>query len=130
LAKGQEWSHLVREVFPDPLQKEALDLLGLFLLHRFRQFNYEEVVAMLNFDLMDTVAGQQIYDMGREKGVDEGYLGASQEMLIGILTERFGVVPSEIMAHIRAIKQWEVLKNLPIQALRCPYVTSFKKKLS
>ncbi|MDM8560499.1 DUF2887 domain-containing protein [Candidatus Parabeggiatoa sp. HSG14] len=129
LAKGQEWSHLVREVFPETLQKEALNLLGLFLLNRFRQFNYEEVVAMLNFDLMDTVAGQQIYDMGHEKGVDEGYLGA-QEMLIGILKERFGVVPSEIMAQIRAIKQWDVLKNLPIQALRCPDVGSFKKKLS
>ena len=129
LAKGQEWGYLVREVFPELLQKEALNLLGLFLLNRFRQFNYEEVVAMLNFDLMETVAGQQIYDMGRDEGLDEGYLGA-QKMLIGILKERFGVIPSEIMAQIRAIKQWEMLENLPIQALRCPDVASFKKKLS
>jgi hypothetical protein len=84
---------------------------------------------MLNFDLMDTLAGQQIYDMGHEKGLDEGYL-VGQEMLIGILKERFGVVPSEIVAQIRAIKQSEVLKNLPIQALRCPDVGSFKEKLS
>ena len=78
-------------------------MLGLFLLNRFRQFNYEEVVAMLNFDLMDTVAGQQIYEMGREKGLNEGYLGATQEVLIGILKKRFGVVPSEIISQIRAI---------------------------
>jgi len=62
--------------------------------------------------------------------LDEGYLGAHQEMLISILIERFGVIPSEIMAQILAIKEWEVLKNLPIQALRCPDVASFKKKLS
>lgn len=137
LTKGREWSYSVKKLFPDRLQKDVLNLLGLFILNRFRQFSYKEVIAMLNFDLMDTLAGKQIYEMGHQKGRDDGRdeehqerLKDAQEMLIGILIERFDVVPSEVIKQIRALKQWEVLKNLPIQALRCPDMTSFKKKLS
>ncbi len=32
----------------------------------------EDVISTLNFDLMDTVAGRQIYEEGVEKGVEEG----------------------------------------------------------
>ncbi len=39
---------------------------------------------MLNFDLMDTVAGQQIYE--------EGMLKSAREMVIEALTERFIIV--------------------------------------
>jgi len=36
---------------------------------------------MLNFDLMDTVAGKQVYDMGLQKGV----INDAQEMVIEVL---------------------------------------------
>jgi len=58
----------VTQVFPSQQQQEVLDILGLFILNRFRNCTYEEVKAMLNFDLMDTVAGRQVYDMGVQKG--------------------------------------------------------------
>jgi len=133
LTKGREWSSSIKEVFPERLQKDALNVLGLLILNRFRQLSYEEVITMLKFDLMSTLAGKQIYDMGHQKGHDEAHeegLRDAQEMLIGILMARFDVVPSEVIDKIRVIKQREVLKNLPIQALQCPDMTSFKKKLS
>ncbi len=40
---------------------------------------------MLNFDLLDTVAGQQIYE--------EGVLEEARDMVIEALTERFIIVP-------------------------------------
>ncbi len=71
-------------------QQEALDILGLFVLNRFRQLQYEEVIAMLNFDLMDCVAGQQVYDMGHQKGLQKGLIESIQEDVLEVLNERFG----------------------------------------
>jgi len=48
---------------------------------------------MLNFDLMDTVAGQQVHDMGYQKGL----LDSAQEMLIETLNERFGIVANDMI---------------------------------
>ncbi|HID98901.1 MAG TPA: hypothetical protein EYP59_01255 [Thiotrichaceae bacterium] len=77
---------------------------------------------MLNFDLMDTVAGRQVHDMGLIEGV--------REMLIEALNERFGIVPSDLISQIRSISLREHLKQLLRQAIRCPDLDSFKEMLS
>ncbi len=40
---------------------------------------------MLNFDLMDSVAGRQVYEMGYQKGLIE----SAQENILIVLEERF-----------------------------------------
>jgi len=126
LEKGQEWGHKVVKVFPKQQQQQALDILGLFVLNRFRQLEYKEVIAMLNFDLMETVAGQQLHDMGHQKGLLED----AQEMVLEALNERFGIVPNEMIQQIRSISLREHLKPLMRQAIRCPDIDSFKEMLS
>jgi len=130
LDKGREWAHKVGQVFHHSQQQEALDILGLFVLNRFRQLQYKEVIAMLNFDLMDSVAGQQVYDMGHQKGVQKGLLETLQEDVIEVLDERFGIVPSDMIKQVRAISLREHLKQLLRQAIRCPDMESFKEMLS
>ncbi|HIE01621.1 MAG TPA: hypothetical protein EYP59_15240 [Thiotrichaceae bacterium] len=71
---------------------------------------------MLNFDLMDTVAGQQVHDMGYQKGL----LDSAQEMLIETLNERFGIVANDMIQQIRTISLREHLKPLHRLAIRCP----------
>lgn len=126
LAKGREWCEEVTRVFPASELPEALNVLGLFVLNRFRSLRYEEVRAMLNFDMMDTVAGQQIY----EKGHWDGLLEEARDMVTEALKERFEIVPSEMSALIFAIKQPPVLRNLFRQAMRCQDLESFKEILS
>ncbi len=136
LEKGKEWGRKVGQVFPSQQHQEALDILGLFVLNRFRQLQYEEVIAfhaksfcaqkllreMLNFDLMDTVAGQQIYEMG---GIE-----FARNDILAILKERFGIVPIEMTQQILTISIQDYLRQLLIQAIRCPDITSFKEMLS
>ena len=55
--------------------KDALNVLGLLIMNRFRDITREEVVAVLNFDLMDTVAGQQIFEEGVFKRHSPGSQG-------------------------------------------------------
>ncbi len=126
LDKGREWARQVGEVFHTSQQQEALDILGLFVLNRFRQLQYKEVIAMLNFDLMDCVAGQQVYDMGLQKGVIE----EAREMVLEAMKEKFGIVPSNMIEQIRAISLREHLTELLRQAIRCSDLESFKEMLS
>ena len=121
LEKSQEWSHKIGKVFPSRQYQEALDILGLFVLNRFRELQYEEVIAMLNFDLMDTVAGQQVHNIGHQKGV--------REAILEILVERFGIVPNEMMKLINTISVQETLKQLLRQAIRCSNLEGFKEML-
>jgi len=86
----------------------------------------KEVMAMLHFDLMDTVAGRQLSERSYQKGI----LEEAREMVIENLEERFGIVPREIVDKIRAIIHRDVLKSLHKQAIRCPEMDSFKKMLS
>ena len=78
------------------------------------------------FDLMDTVAGRQLYDMGRQKA----QVNTIQEMLLDALDARFGLIPHKMIDKIRTIEQSEMLKSLFKQAMRCPDLQSFKKQLS
>jgi len=80
---------------------------------------------MLNFDLMDTLAGRQVYDMGHQKGS----INTEPEMIIEALKERFGAVSTEMSDWIHALDQQEELKELFRQALRCPDLNSFKETL-
>ena len=122
LVKGHEWQKKVTQKFPTEKRWEALNILGLFILNRFRQISYEEVIAMLNFDLMDTVAGKQLFEMGQVKAI--------REMLLEVLKARFGLVPNEMLDKIRAISQLDNLKHILIQATLSPDIDSFKGKLS
>ncbi len=89
---------------------------------------------MLNFDLMDTVAGRQVYEMGVEDGENtghqQGWLEKAREDVIEILYERFEIVPDDLMDEIRAINRRGVLKQLLRQAIRCPDIDSFDEILS
>jgi len=134
LMKGREWRDQVRQTFPLSQQQEILDILGFFVLKRFRQINREGVTAMLNFDLRDTGAGKQLYNQGVQKvfhtGLQEGSLEEIRENVIEVLEARFGVVAFDLIEQIRAISQRTDLKSLLRQATLCPDWASFKEILS
>jgi sigma54-dependent transcription regulator len=128
LTKGRKWQKSVTERFPTDKQWEALNILGLLILNRFRDITYEEVIAMLNFDLMDSVAGRQLFEMGQQD-VREKWLENAKETVLKVLDARFGVIPDDITDKIRAINYLEVLNNLHEEALRCFDLQNFEKRL-
>jgi hypothetical protein len=105
-------------------RKRGRSLLGLFILNRFRKVNAKEVIAMLGFDLMDSQAGKDIYHIGLQKGINN-----AKEMLIDALEVRFENIPDNIIEPLNDINDLERLKNLHREAIRCPNLDSFKKRL-
>ncbi len=125
LASVREWQKAITQRFPVEKHEEVLSILGLFILNRFREITYEEVIAMLKFDLMDTVAGRQLYDMGQQKGA----INKARDMLINVLEVRFGLVPHKMIDQIRVIDQLEMLNSLHVEAIQSPNIGSFKERL-
>ncbi|MBF0507985.1 MAG: Rpn family recombination-promoting nuclease/putative transposase [Deltaproteobacteria bacterium] len=140
--KVEIWGKLVREVYPKEDSKNILDLLGLFLLNRFRGITRKEVITMLNFDLAQTAAGKDILRMGVQKGrkegrkegkkegIEEGRIVEARERLIDLLSARFGPFPQDVLAAIDKIDNRDILKELFMAAVKAADLATFQSKLN
>ncbi|OUD15250.1 DUF2887 domain-containing protein [Thioflexithrix psekupsensis] len=126
--KVKNWYKQLNDLYPDISKlNKALDIVGLFLLNRFRYLTQEEVINMLNLDLLDTRAGQDLYRMGmtegevkgeaRGKAIGEargkaiGELKGQRIALVNLLKKRFGKLPKTAEAKIKKatsaeLEQW------------------------
>ena len=68
--------------------------------------------------------------IGIKKGMQQGMLLDAQDMLIEVLTERFGGVSGELSEQIKRIDSRERLKNLIRQAVRVKSFEEFGKKVN
>ena len=87
-----------------------------------------EVLREKGGDIMPTVAEQWI-EQGMQQGMQQGMLLDARDMLIEVLTERFGSVSSELSEQIKRIDSRERLKDLLRQALRAKSFDEFGKKV-
>jgi predicted transposase YdaD len=125
--KAKRWRTQITQAFPEPHQRqEALNVLSLFMFSRFHHLTREEVLKMFRLDLMETVAGQEIYELG----VQEGVVRNARETVVKILSERFGAVPAKMLKQLQVIDSGERLEALQMQALRCRNLTQFKEVLA
>jgi hypothetical protein len=100
--KCHQWKNTALMVYKDSLKRNVLNVLSLFILSRFKDLTVKEVRAMLNFDLSDTRAGEELLDIGRLEGKiegkKEGKIEGQQEIMYSLLRNRFGAslpVPKE-----------------------------------
>ncbi|MCL0068705.1 hypothetical protein M1N42_03045 [Thermodesulfovibrionales bacterium] len=68
--------------------------------------------------------------IGIEKGMQQGMLLEAQDMLMEVLTERFGSVSGELSEQIKRIDSRKRLKNLIRQALRVKSFDEFGEKVA
>jgi hypothetical protein len=127
--KARQWAVRVRELYPEDRATEAMDVMALFLLNRFRNLSRQEVIAMLNFDLAETKAGQDIFRMGEEEGVQKGLLRKSREDVIEILEVRFEVAPRSITEIINGMDDLSILKMLLKKAATIESLDEFRRVL-
>ena len=96
--KCHQWKTTALDVYTNSLKKNVLNVLSLFILNRFKEISVKEVRAMLNFDLSDTRAGEELMNIGRLEGQKKGRLEGrlegrkegQQEILYSLLCNRFG----------------------------------------
>ncbi|MBF0495084.1 MAG: hypothetical protein HQK58_00685 [Deltaproteobacteria bacterium] len=126
LAKNaNHWGELARKSCSNEMSVELLDILALFFLNRFRGVSRTEVVDMLHLDLANTVAGQELIQLGAEKGKIED----ARDMVIEALATRFELVPQNISDKVNQIETRETLKQLLRIAIKAENLETFKAKL-
>ena len=132
-AYGRDWKNTISIAYDMTNLSDAINVMSLFILNRFRFITREGIKAMLDFDILDTVAGKQVYDEGLEKGLEKGReegLNNMREMLALNLKNRFGGVSSDITNALNAIKDFDYLKTLFSESFSYDNFDHFKKKLA
>jgi len=84
---------------------------------------------MLNFDLAETQAGKDIFQMGEEKGAVRGKIEQARCMLMLALQARFGQVAETISKKIDKLESLETLDRLLPLAIQAESPEDFEAKL-
>ena len=87
--KCSQWKSIATLAYPDSMHNQVLNVLSLFILSKYKDISIKEVRAMLNFDLSNTRAGEELIDIGVQKGIQKG----RQDIIYSQLRQRFGAVP-------------------------------------
>ncbi|NJL43480.1 MAG: Rpn family recombination-promoting nuclease/putative transposase [Pseudanabaena sp. SU_2_4] len=96
----------VREM-PQPADHAIIDLVTKIIMYRFEQLGKREVELMLGITLQKSRAYQEIKEEGRQEGRKEGHQEGRQEeatnLVMRLLTKRFGKVSQEICTSISSL---------------------------
>jgi hypothetical protein len=135
-AYGRDWKKTINTVYDMTNFSDAINVMSLFILNRFRGITREGIKAMLDFDILETVAGRQVYDEGLEKGLEKGREEGREEglhnlrkMLALNLTKRFGDVTSDFIAALNKIKDFDYLTSLFSNSFSYDNFDHFKKSM-
>jgi hypothetical protein len=117
-------------------RKEKADLLtGMALLSGIISKNLTEKLLQRRLDVMREsfayeLIKQEGYKQGIEEGIEKGMLEDAREMVLEVLSERFGMVPENIESQIMSIKSRRQLKDLHRHAIRVSSIEEFRHLLS
>ena len=116
--KVVQWRNQINACYPATEElSEALNIIGLLLLHRFRELSHQEIIDMLNLDLMQSRAGREIYQMGQieaeQRGKQAGLVEGERLVITRLLEKRFGKLPVTLQARLEQatlveLEQWSV----------------------
>jgi len=147
--RNLEWTKQIRSIYTDAQEQEiALNIFGLLLLNRFRTLQEQEVLDMLNIDLMESRAVQQVYERGVQEGIQQGKLqGVQQGKLEGIkegikkaeqrdiqeirnktiqvLHKRFGEIPAQASEALTQFETLDEVMNAFEMAYSCDSTAAF-----
>jgi hypothetical protein len=80
--------------------------------------------------LWEEIKMLDVLDVAREKGMEEGKIQTSREMLLDAMFEKFDDMPPRVTEKIRHIQNHDTLKFLFRQVFRCEDMKAFEAVLS
>ena len=78
LAEGTrafKWKKIALEAYRDDENvsgDQVMDVMALFLISRFKQLSLRRIRAMMDFDLSETKAGEELIEIGEKRGEKRG----------------------------------------------------------
>jgi predicted transposase/invertase (TIGR01784 family) len=91
------------EEIPSPSSRAIIEMITTIMVYKFEQLSRREVESMLGITLKETRVYREIKEEGREEGREEGVEQATVNLVIRLLTKRFGELSDETRASISAL---------------------------
>jgi len=107
-------------------RRDKADLLTALSI--FSGFKGEKIVRSLLKRRRDIMIESPAYDIIKEEGIKEGMLEEAKEMVLEVLSFRFGVVPVELVQKIKRIEEREIFKQLHRVAMSAETFDEFQKQ--
>ncbi|MBD2054973.1 Rpn family recombination-promoting nuclease/putative transposase [Oculatella sp. FACHB-28] len=81
---------------PSSTRQPIIEIITTIMVYRFERLSRREVEAMLDISLKETRVYREIKEEGREEGREE----ATINLIVRLLTKRFGSLPQEVRSTI------------------------------
>ena len=88
-----------REEDPQPSSRAIIEMITTIMVYKFEKLSRMEVESMLGITLKETRVYQEIKEEGREEGREE----ATVNVIIRLLTKRFGKISEEMRSSISSL---------------------------
>ena len=84
---------------PETTSRAIIELVTTIMVYKFEQLSQTEVESMLGITLKETRVYREIKEEGRVEGREE----EAANLVIRLLTKRFGEIPQSILEHISSL---------------------------
>lgn len=132
--KMRSWCEQIYQHYPvDAELNEALNIIGLLLLNRFKHLEHQEVIDMLNLDLLQNHSIRRLYQTAKEEGkleTEQQVCLQMQEKILKQLKQRFKKLPSTVKSAITQITHFNQLFELVGEAYSCQNLEDFMAKVN
>ncbi len=121
---------LKTEPLPTERKGQIMEMLETILVSKFPNLTRREIEAMLKIkSLRNTRVFQEGVEEGRQVGELLGRQAAAREILLELLTHKFGPLSAQIVSQIQAIENTEKLEQLPKALFDAPNLQAFLQNL-
>jgi len=100
IQKCRLWKKQIDEIYTDETVHQLTDLLSLFILDRQRNMNMKEVQAMFDFDISNTLVGQELIQLGEKRGEKK----ATKKMIATLMAEKFNINARRVMPKLEPLR--------------------------
>ncbi len=99
-----EARHLLqRNISEQPLSRAIIDMVTTIMVYKFENLSQQEVETMLGITLQETRVYREIKQQGLEQGLVQGREQEAVNLVVRILTKRFGNLPDELLVSISGL---------------------------
>jgi predicted transposase/invertase (TIGR01784 family) len=119
---GDLLPQLKTQALPSERKQQIMEMLETILISKFPKLTRQEIEAMLK---IESLRNTRVF----QEGVEQGRQAAAREILLQLLTHKFGSLSTKIVSQIQTIDSTEKLEQLPKVLFDAPDLQAFLQNL-
>jgi len=113
IRKCREWKKQIDHTYSQKSVYEVINIISLFILDRQRHMSRKEVQSMFNFDISQTLVGQELLDEGEKKGEKKGEKrgekNAATRLTAKLMAKKFDMSIRRILPRLYPLRTVDIM---------------------